>query len=221
MVALNKKQMKKLNKLKGMYALLITVATMMSICIYESCSSDEDYDYGYHFGQELSTRADGMMGMGNEGNGNSLPSVETIKTNSLVVSKMNTAWEMTINCLQENHQRIEHGFFIYYNPSNGSFDCSKICSGTPIACGQKDKTFTLPALPIKPGYVLCGVFHTHTSLRYCTQMYRITGFSGADSTAANSLKIPTLLEEYSDPVIFGGDSENLPHKLYSYNPNEE
>ena len=40
--------MKRLNKLKGMYALLIAVAALIGITIYYSCSTDEDYDYGYH-----------------------------------------------------------------------------------------------------------------------------------------------------------------------------
>ena len=47
------------------FAIVVCITSVINI----SCSSDEDYDYGYHFGQELSTRADGMMGMGNEGQG--------------------------------------------------------------------------------------------------------------------------------------------------------
>ncbi len=203
-----------------MYALLVAVAAVIGITIYGSCSADEDYGDYYYSSNELGTRAERIMERGNEGNGNSLPSVEMIKNNNVVADKMNTAWSMTINCLQKNHQRIEHGFFIYYNPSNGSFDCSEICPGTPIECGQTDKTFTLPALPIPSGHVLCGLFHTHTSLRYCPTKFRETGLSGVDSAAANSLTIPILLEDYTAPYIYGGESENMPHKLYSYNPNE-
>ena len=57
--------MKKLNKLKGMYALLVVVATMIGITIYGSCSADEDYD-NYSSGDELFTLADGIMGRGVE-----------------------------------------------------------------------------------------------------------------------------------------------------------
>jgi len=53
-----------------------------------------------------------------------------------------------------------------------------------VECGQPDKTFTLPALPIPSGHVLCGLFHTHTSLRYCPTKFRKTGLSGGDSAAA-------------------------------------
>lgn len=56
--------MRRTNKLKGMYALLIAVATMIGVTIYASCSADEDYDY--YSGNELSTRAEGMMRMGGE-----------------------------------------------------------------------------------------------------------------------------------------------------------
>ena len=37
--------MQRLNELKGMYALLVAVATMIGITIYGSCSADEDYGY--------------------------------------------------------------------------------------------------------------------------------------------------------------------------------
>ena len=213
--------MRRLNKLKGMYALLIAVVALIGITIYGSCSADEDYGDYYYSGNELSTRAERIMERGNEGNGNSLPSVETIKNNSLVVAKMDTAWGMTMDRLQINFQRVEHGFFIYYNPSNGTFDCSKICSGTPIACGQDDKTFTLPELPIPSGYVLCGLFHTHTSLRWCTDISRQTGLSDGDIDMSNSLHVPILLYDYSVPIIFAGESESMPHKIYSHDPNEE
>ena len=54
--------MKRLNKLKGMYALLVAVAAMIGITICGSCSADEDYDFVYHYGQELCTRAEREMG---------------------------------------------------------------------------------------------------------------------------------------------------------------
>ena len=47
-----------------MYALLIAVAACIGITIYGSCSADEEYDY--YSGNELSTRAEGMMRMGGE-----------------------------------------------------------------------------------------------------------------------------------------------------------
>ena len=61
--------MKRLNKLKGMYALLVAVAAMIGITICGSCSADEDYDFVYHYGQELCTRAEREMGRSVEGQG--------------------------------------------------------------------------------------------------------------------------------------------------------
>lgn len=55
--------MKRLNRQKGMYALLIAVAACIGITINGSCSADEDYD-GYSSKDELLTLADGMMGRG-------------------------------------------------------------------------------------------------------------------------------------------------------------
>ena len=55
---------KRLNEHKGMYALLIAVAAMIAITIYGSCSAEEDFDY--YSGRELSTRADGVMGINSE-----------------------------------------------------------------------------------------------------------------------------------------------------------
>ena len=49
----------------------------------------------------------------------------------------------------------------------------------------------------------------------------MSSISHADSMAANSLKVPILLYDYSAPIIFAGDSENEPHILYTYDPNEE
>ena len=54
--------MKRLNKTKGMYALLIAVAAMIGITIYASCSADDDYD-NYSSGNELFTLADGEMSL--------------------------------------------------------------------------------------------------------------------------------------------------------------
>lgn len=59
--------MKRTNKLKRMYALLVAVAACIGITIYASCSADEDYD-GYSSKNELFTLADGIMERGTEYN---------------------------------------------------------------------------------------------------------------------------------------------------------
>lgn len=62
--------MKRLNKTKGMYALLIAVAAMIGITIYGSCSADDDYD-NFSSGNELFTLADGEMSLRSDvGGGN-------------------------------------------------------------------------------------------------------------------------------------------------------
>ena len=68
------------NKRESMYALLVAVAVMIGITIYGSCSADEDYDY--YSRQELSTRAEREMGMGNEGNTLTYPTANEILNNS-------------------------------------------------------------------------------------------------------------------------------------------
>ena len=62
--------MKRLNKFKGMYALLVAVAAVIGITIYGSCSADDDYD-NYSSGNELFTLADGEMSLRSDvGGGN-------------------------------------------------------------------------------------------------------------------------------------------------------
>ena len=53
---------------KGMYALLVAVATLIGITIYGSCSADEEYD-GYSSGDELFTLADKEMNLRTEPQG--------------------------------------------------------------------------------------------------------------------------------------------------------
>lgn len=53
--------MKRLNKLKGMYALLIAVAACIGITIYGSCSADEDFwGFDEEFKSTENTRAENM-----------------------------------------------------------------------------------------------------------------------------------------------------------------
>jgi hypothetical protein len=60
--------MKRLNRQKGMYALLIAVAALIGVTIYGSCSADEDYD-GYSSRDELFSLADGEMNLRTEPQG--------------------------------------------------------------------------------------------------------------------------------------------------------
>lgn len=84
-------------KQNGMYALLVVVTAMIGITIYASCSADEDYDYGYYSVQELNTRADGMMGMGDEGNSIIYPTnLEMIHDNN-TWNLMESTWRQTLS----------------------------------------------------------------------------------------------------------------------------
>ena len=60
--------MRRTNKLKGMYALLVAVAACVGITIYASCSADEDYG-DYSSRDELFTLADGEMNLRTEPQG--------------------------------------------------------------------------------------------------------------------------------------------------------
>lgn len=207
--------MKKLNKLKGMYALLIAVATMIGITIYASCSSDEDYDYGYHFGQELSTRADGMMGMGNEGQGASrtYPHVNEIKENQKVKDAMDAAWRQALEDAN-NGIRREYYFLIYYR-SNGVFDCS---SATPGPVINNCNTHADINITYYDDPDLCAYFHTHTSLKFCPDtLSRSTGPSEIDLNSNIAQQVPCLVRDFESQYLDGGmDHSIIPDSIYIY-----
>jgi len=98
--------MKRLNKTKGMYALLITVAAVIGITIYGSCSADDDYD-NYSSDSELFTLADGEMSLRSDvGGGN--PTL--MKTN---LRSQIAAIDFTTNNYWYDHPNPQYFVFCY------------------------------------------------------------------------------------------------------------
>ena len=105
--------MKRTNKLKGMYALLVAVAACIGITIYASCSADEDYD-GYASKDELFTLADGEMGRGEN------PPVETtlqtdLRTDTIILQ----IDDSTLNANIENKSCVFRGRYFVCIKQNG------------------------------------------------------------------------------------------------------
>ena len=85
----------RVNKLKGMYALLVAVAVMIGITIYGSCSADEEVD-GYSPQDELYTLADRTTRSEMEGpEVSQFPTVDEILASTVVKNKLNVLWEET------------------------------------------------------------------------------------------------------------------------------
>ena len=197
---------------KGMYALLIAVATMVCITIYESCSADEDYDY--YSGNELNTRAEREMGRSGEGNNpSSFPSVTEIINNNKVIKRMNTAWKMTLKAANQSG-RQEYGFLIYYDRVTQEYSFSTMYTTDPVIC-DSTAYVNLPNFNSN----CCAFFHTHTSLQYCSSIYsRETGPSDGDIDLANNSGVPGILYDYTIERIRGGMPKDMEHTVYTFGP---
>lgn len=202
--------MKRLNKLKGMYALLVAVAAMIGVTIYGSCSADEDHDYGYHYGQELSTRAEKLMRRGQEiGPSNEFPTVDEII--EAVSDTLGMIWEET-KSLAGPTQRQEIGVFIRYDKTTGKIFFGQIKYGKPVHCNQSG------SVVVSPDYYedRCAFFHTHTTLQYCANTERNTIPSKNDSDFVNTLHIPGIVYDYDIDVLKGGMSKDMEKKVIKY-----
>ena len=62
---------------------------------------------------------------------------------------------------------------------------------------------------------VCAFFYCHTTLRYYPkETMRRTGPSSADKSFASKNKLPGILYDYAKREIRGGDSKDLPKKIY-------
>lgn len=197
--------MKRINKLKDMYALLIAVAVMVGITTYNSCSADEDYD-GYSSLEELFTRAERDGGRGNEGGQSELipyPDVDRIKNDPVVKAKMRDAWELTKQNSSSNGRK-EYGFYIYYDATSDKLSCGTMQNGEPSNwCGEKDGDGPELDLGDDTNSVkVCAFFHTHTTIEYCERKTsRKTGASDYDKYTARLKKLPGLVYDYFENPI--------------------
>ena len=197
----------------SMSALLISVVTMIGIMIYGSCSADEDYDYGYYSVPELNTRADGMMGMGDEGNSIIYPTnLEMIHDNN-TWNLMESTWRQTLSNATSTTTQ-EFGFYIYYKNFN-TIEPGVLVSGPPVDTTQSHDSIRLGKYKNKNE--VCGVFHTHPPLtNYGSNWSRITGPSITDINNAILRKIPCMVCDYAAPRIYGGHNKDAPYQIYSY-----
>lgn len=195
---------------KGMYALLMAVAAMIGITIYGSCSADEDY--GCHFDQELSTRAERLMRREQE-TGPSLPfpTVDEILANKAVCDTLDMIWEET-KSLAGPTQRQEIGVFIRYDRTTGKFSFGDKKYGPPVNCSQYGYVDDSP----KYWQDRCAYFHTHTTFQYCSNVQRKTIPSKMDSNFVNTLHIPGIIYDYNIDELKGGMSKDMEKKVLKY-----
>lgn len=204
--------MKRLNRQKGMYALLIAVATMIGITIYASCSSDEDFDYSSD-NDELFTRAEREMGRGREGASRTYPHVNEIKENQTVKTAMDAAWSQALQDADQGIRR-EYYFFVYYR-SNGEYDCSTPEPG-PIISNCNTHANIVFQYSDDPD--LCAYFHTHTSLKFCPDSVgRYTGPSKTDLGTTLAKQVPCLVRDFQTLFLQGQmDHSIIPDSVYLY-----
>lgn len=148
------------------------------------------------------------------------PTVSQIASSSIVQGQMNNAWgRMKSSC--SSYGRREYAFWIYYHHANDSFWCGEIKEGELF-----DYTVGEGASVSMPKNVnnieVCAFFHTHTSLEFAPDgLSRVTGPSPGDISYANGAGgVPGLLYDYSDSVIYSGDSRNNSFQLYTFGPSQ-
>lgn len=197
--------MKRLHKLKGMYALLIAVAAVIGITIYGSCSADEDYDGYYYPDNELSTRADGIMDRGNETPEviYQYPTRKQILASTVVRAAMDRAWEMTLDSASENGC-YEFGFFIYYRHTDHTFYVDSVFAQGQLTYAEvgSNACIDLGHHPID-NIEVCAFFHTHVPVVYSPSpvAVRPTGPSPADEDAEAAYELPGFVYDYTESFI--------------------
>jgi hypothetical protein len=213
--------MKRFTKLKGMYEQLLAVATMIGITIYASCSADEDFGY-YYSGYELNTRADGMMGSGNEGNSIIYPTANDILNNSGFIEIATGLWNKTLSHAT-SEVRYEFGSYVKWDKSNNSYSWVAVKQGEPahgyetcsIQYGKYNKN--------NPAHIdYCATFHTHPPLTTVpvsdTVHFRTTGPSENDRNNAIARGLPSLVCDYSGNRIYSITPKDAMYQIYLCGP---
>lgn len=207
------------NKRESMYALLVAVAVMIGITIYGSCSADEDYDY--YSRQELSTRAEREMGMGNEGNTLTYPTANEILNNSDFLELASILWQKTLaNATSE--VRYEFGSYVQWDPTDNSFSWVKVIQGKPTY-GNDSATITYDPVYNRndPAHkYICASFHTHTPMTTVSDslLYRYSGPSPKDRFNAITTGLPGLVCDYSATRVYPNTPKNAAYQIYHYGP---
>jgi hypothetical protein len=165
------------------------------------------------------------------------PDINTVKSNSIVQSNMNSIWQATKNAASPSG-RSERGFWIYANTSVMSYECGATITGpNTVGCVNTSASLNpgiyseMPSSsPVTGGKYAVAFFHTHTPLTYCTEGVRPVGPSPADISWGASYGIPGIVYDYTGGVVFdaygssftgitAGHSLNASSQIYTFGPN--
>lgn len=136
---------------------------------------------------------------------------------------MEYVWERTLNAADEDG-RQEMGFWIYADIKGQSLeivsgdveegDRVSGCGGISPSISPSMPELILPEESWDDARYPIAYFHTHTTLHYCDDGKRDTGFSNKDIEFSEQYDLPMLLYDYSDsPISHGGDLD-APAEIY-------
>lgn len=147
------------------------------------------------------------------------PDIKDIVRNPTVIATMDKAWNKMKNFASGNG-RCEFGFYIYYNKNTNTYSCGEIVQG-PVIQGCEGTNANVSLGKVIDNTTVCAFFHCHTTLQYCPkETMRRTGPSSADKSFASKNKLPGILYDYAKREIRGGDSKDLPKKIYTFGPSK-
>lgn len=161
------------------------------------------------------------------------PEVSFIKDNPTVQAYISTLWNQTKSAASYAGRR-EKGAWIYgkthTNDLSFEYTFTPVGDGPITFCGQvasinfgsTSETPQSTSSPYQGANFVVATVHTHTPLTYCTPYNagpRYTGPStvGGDNYA-DVVKIPFLIQDYSDPQISPGHNINMVDQTYTIGP---
>ena len=145
------------------------------------------------------------------------PIAVEIASNSTVLAKMGEAWDLMIASCSTSGRR-EYGFRIYYNTFNGTYSFSNMIAG-PVTDYTGNASINLSGSWFNGEDEWVATAHVHTSLYYAPDsVYRETGPSSTDLSAAAAIGLPGLLLDYSAAVVNNTTPLDALHHIYTYGP---
>lgn len=149
------------------------------------------------------------------------PNVDSIMNSSVVIAKMDDAWNRMINSCTVDGRR-EFGFWICYDHENHTIWCCEMDSGPMVPYPDGGYVNLRELKTAKQRIQACAFFHTHTSFHLAQTSYsRTTGPSTDDNNLANNVfKVPGILYDYPLPNISGGHPVGKQHTIYKFGPDK-
>lgn len=195
--------------------LIVTQAMTFSNCSKDGYLFDDEFWVdNCEMSRQRMTKSNPEPG---NGQSNDYPSVDVIKSSTVVQTKMGEAWSNMKNSCSQTGRR-EYGFWIYYNKDNSSFWCGDMLSGEETGY-QVGTGASISFPPPTNNQQACAFFHCHTSLHFAPEgLSRVTGPSTSDTNVANSWGCPGLLYDYSASEIYSGHSLDDSYSLYTFGP---